>query len=121
MAQIIKDPAPIRKALKAAGLSEREAADRAGFSQSSKLNLSLHGKRALDLHELIALAKICGVEWPTLLPAFGIADPTASNVTSQPPVDWRIADLTERLERVEEIVRAFGSTVTNSSLVQARK
>lgn len=81
MAQRVKHPEILKAAYAAADLSGHEVARKAGFSQSSKLNLSRHGQRDLSLHELRGVASAVGVDWWTLLPIFGgefsIPDPTA--------------------------------------------
>lgn len=84
MSQIIKDPTLIRRRLSATGTSEA-ALSRATGMTKKKLNDALHGKRALSLHELIKIAEALGVSWPSLLPVYGISDPTAHTETSAWP------------------------------------
>lgn len=71
MAQIIKDPAPIRKAIKDKGLTEEKAAHAIGLT-GPQLSLSFSGKREFSLHELARLATLLKTDWRDWLPVFQV-------------------------------------------------
>lgn len=102
MSQIIKDPTPIRRLLAASGNSEAALSRATGLTKK-KLNDALHGKRALSLHELIQIAQALGVEWPSLLPVYGIADPTVRTEASA----WPQQISATEFRKVQKDVRAI--------------
>lgn len=110
MAQLIKDPTPIRKLLEARGMTEAELSRRTGFHKM-KVNRALSGKRGVYLSDLIKIAEAIGVEWPTLLPVFGIADPTASNeMGDEAAFAGLLAETNAVYKRIARLERAvFGS------------
>lgn len=120
MSQRITRPEVITDLMEDRGINQTRVSVETGII-GPKLSRSLHGHRDLPLRELIAIAKALGVEWCTLLPALGVADPTATDAPKGEPAEWRIAALAERLERVEEIVRAIGNIVVDSPIKVGRK